>query len=493
MKFIIFNQRHHKPVVDGNLFSFSIFFAVIIGLSLMSLLGGCAAVGPDYIPVAPDAPQKWHTELAGGLTAKELKPETLARWWAALKDSELESLVERAVKGSLDLKSAHARVREARALRGISRSNFFPTLDVTASASRYRSNNNGETGVEDDLYSAGFDAGWEIDIFGGTRRTVEAAQADLEAIRENLHDVQVSLLAEVVLNYVEVRTYQARLAVTDANIKTQEETWRLNQSRFKAGIINELAVQQSLYNLERTRSQIPTLQTGLAEAKNRLAVLLGQKPGTLEEELAAIQPVPVPPLTIAVGIPAETLRRRSDIRLAERNLAAQTARIGVATADLYPRFRLVGSIGLESINGSNLFDWAGRTWSIGSGISWKIFQVSAIRQNIKVQTVRQEQALIQYESAVLKALEEVENVLVSYAGEQHRRKYLIRAKDAAERAVLLAGDQYRAGLVDFSNVLIAQSSLLSFQDELARSEGTIASNMVRLYKALGGGWNSPQL
>ena len=493
MKFIIFNQRHHKPVVDGNLFSFSIFFAVIIGLSLMSLLGGCAAVGPDYIPVAPDAPQKWHTELAGGLTAKELKPETLARWWAALKDSELESLVERAVKGSLDLKSAHARVREARALRGISRSNFFPTLDVTASASRYRSNNNGETGVEDDLYSAGFDAGWEIDIFGGTRRTVEAAQADLEAIRENLHDVQVSLLAEVVLNYVEVRTYQARLAVTDANIKTQEETWRLNQSRFKAGIINELAVQQSLYNLERTRSQIPTLQTGLAEAKNRLAVLLGQKPGTLEEELAAIQPVPVPPLTIAVGIPAETLRRRSDIRLAERNLAAQTARIGVATADLYPRFRLVGSIGLESINGSNLFDWAGRTWSNGSGISWKIFQVSAIRQNIKVQTVRQEQALIQYESAVLKALEEVENVLVSYAGEQHRRKYLIRAKDAAERAVLLAGDQYRAGLVDFSNVLIAQSSLLSFQDELARSEGTIASNMVRLYKALGGGWNSPRL
>lgn len=486
MRFILFNQYHYKPAVGGNRFPFSILPAVVIGL----ILSSCAAVGPDYTKVEPDAPSKWHTELAGGLTTEELQPETLARWWGTLNDPELESLVERAVKGSLDLKSAHARVREARALRGISRANLFPTLDATASAAKYRSSKNSGTGAEDELYSAGFDAGWEIDIFGGTRRAVEAAQADLEAIRENLHGVQVSLLAEVVLNYVEVRTYQARLAVTDANIKAQEETWHLNRSRFKAGIINELAVQQSLYNLERTRSQVPTLQTGLAAAQNRLAVLLGQKPGALKEELAEIQPIPVPPLTVAVGIPAETLRRRSDIRLAERSLAAQTARIGVATADLYPKFRLAGSIGLESMDSGDLFDWAGRTWSIGPGISWKIFQAGSIRQNIKVQTARQEQALIQYESAVLKALEEVENVLVAYAKEQRRRESLARATDAAKRAVLLARDQYQAGLVDFSNVLIAQRSLLSFQDELAQCEGAVVSNLVRLYKALGGGWKS---
>jgi len=486
MRFILFNLYHHKPAVGGNRFPFSILPAVAIGL----ILSGCVSVGPDYTKVKPDAPIKWHTELAGGLTTEELQPETLAQWWGTLNDPELESLVERAVKGNLDLKNARARIREARALRGIRRADLFPTLDAGGSATKSRSSENSGTGKEIKLYSAGFDAGWELDIFGGTRRAIEAAQANLEATQEDLHDVLVSLLAEVAMNYVEVRTYQTRLAVTEAIIKSQEETYELNRSRYHAGIIDDLAVQQSLYNLENTRSHIPTLQTGLAAAKNRLAVLLGKKPGEVHQELAEKKPIPMLPVTVAVGIPAETLRHRPDIRRAERNLAAQTARIGVATADLYPKFRLMGTIGLESISTGDFLESASRTWSIGPGISWNIFHGGAIRQNIKVRSALQEQALIQYESAVLKAQEEVENVLVAYSKEQRRKESLAKATNAANRAVLLARDQYLAGLVDFSNVLIAQRSLLSFQDELAQSEGSVVSNLVRLYKALGGGWKS---
>jgi multidrug efflux system outer membrane protein len=486
MRFILFNQYHHKPSVGGNRFPFSILPAVVIGL----ILSGCATVGPNYTMVEPDAPIKWHTELAGGLTTEVLQPETMARWWGTLNDPELESLVERAIKGNLDLKNARARVRDARASRGVSRADLFPTLDASGSATRSRSSENSGTGKESKLYSAGFDAGWELDVFGGTRRAIEAAQADLEATQEELHDVLVSLLAEVALNYVEARTYQARLAVTETNINSQEETYELNRSRYHAGIIDELTVQQSLYNLENARSQISTLQTGLAAAKNRLAVLLGKKPGEVHQELSKKKPIPMLPVTVAVGVPAETLRNRPDVRQAERNLAAQTARIGVATADLYPKFQLMGTIGLESISTGNFLESASRIWSIGPGISWSIFHGSAIRQKIKAQSALQEQALIQYESAVLNAQEEVENVLVAYAKEQRRRESLARATDAAKRVVLLAMDQYQAGLVDFSNVLISQRSLLSSQDELAQSEGAVVSNLVRLYKALGGGWKS---
>jgi len=486
MRFIALKRYYHQLVAHRNRFFLTSLPAVVIGL----LLNGCAAVGPDYTKVEPDAPTKWHTELAGGLTAKELQPETLAYWWTTLNDPDLDSLVERAVKGNLDLKSAHARVREARALRGISRAALFPTLDVTASAAKYRSSENSGTGTESELYSAGFDAGWELDVFGGTRRTIETAQAVLEATREDLHDVLVSLLAEVVLNYVEVRTFQNRLAVTETNVKALEEIYNLNRSRSEAGLINELAVQESLRILESSRSQIPALETGLAAPKNRLAVLLGERPGKLHRSLAEKKPIPVLPPTVAVGIPAETLRQRPDVRRAERSLAAATARIGVATADLYPRFRLIGTIGLESTDSGNLLEWGSRTLSIGPGVSWNLFQGGAIRQNIEVQNARQEQALTQYETAVLRALEEAENVLVAYAKEQRRREALTAATAAAWQADQLVRDQYDTGLVPYNNVLDAQRALLFLQDELAISNGAVTSNLVRLYKALGGGWES---
>ncbi|MEJ2024840.1 MAG: efflux transporter outer membrane subunit, partial [Deltaproteobacteria bacterium] len=391
----------------------SLFPATIFAL----LFSGCAAVGPNYTKVEPEAPKQWHTAPKDGLYFEKLDPDALAQWWTVLKDPELSDLEKRAVSGNLDLKDAVARVVEARALRGIEDTGRFPTLDGSGSVTRSRSSENSGTGATRNFYSAGFDAGWELDIFGGVRRAIEAAQANLEATQESVHDVLVSLLAEVALNYVDVRTLQARLGAVKANLKAQQNIYELNLSRYQAGLIDELAVQQSQYILESTRSQIPSLETDLEKGKNRLAVLLGEKPGAIHNELAETKPIPALPVTVVVGIPAETLRHRPDVRRAERNLAAQTARIGVATADLYPRFRLFGSIGLESISSSSLLEWASRTWSIGPSVSWKIFDAGAIKQNIKVQNARQKQLLIQYESTVLNAQEEVENALVAYAKE----------------------------------------------------------------------------
>ncbi|MFO7495706.1 MAG: efflux transporter outer membrane subunit [Desulfobacterales bacterium] len=457
-------------------------------LAAAACLSACAAVGPDYTRPQDDPPTAWHTDLQDGLSEASADPLTLSRWWATLNDPDLSSLVARAALGNRDLAEARARVREARARRGISAAALFPVLDASGAASRRRSSENSGSGDTGNFYTAGFDAGWEVDVFGGVRRSLEAAEMDLQASQEEFHDVMVSLLAEVALNYVEARTFQARLGVAEANVIAQEETFGLTRSRFEAGLSNELAVQQSLFNLESTRSQIPRLRTGLEAAKNRLAVLLGEQPGATHAELAERRPIPLTPLQIAVGVPADALRRRPDVRRAERSLAAQTARIGVATADLYPRFRLAGGIGLESLAGGDFLEYGSRSWNLGPSFSWNVFDAGAIRRNIDVQSALQEQALIRYESALLIALEEVENALVAYAEEQFRRESLKLATDAAGKAVQLAQDQYKAGLVDFSEVLVAQRSLLTLEDELAISEGVVIGNLVRLYKALGGGW-----
>lgn len=461
-----------------------------IGLFTLLLFTGCTRVGPDYEAPSAPAPAQWHTPLEAGITHDRLAGEALANWWKVLGDPLLDSLEQRAVAGNLDLREATARVREARAMRGIHGAALLPTMDAQSRISRSRTSADSGSGSERALYVMGFDAGWELDIFGGKHRAVEAAQAGLEATQAARHDVLVSLTAETALSYVEVRTNQARLAAANANLATLEQTYALNNSLYQSGLIDELPVRQSLYILEYTRSQIPALMAGLATARNRLAVLLGQSPGTLDKELAEIRPVPMPPLTVATGVPADALRMRPDIRRAERNLAAATAQIGVATAALYPRFKLFGSIGLESLRLENLPEWASRTWGLGPAVSWNLFDAGAIRQNIAVQDARQEQALIQYEGTVLSAREEVENALIAYVREQDRRDGLERATRAAGQAELLARERYKTGLVDFNNVLEAQRSRLSFQDQLVRSQGEVTADLIRLYKALGGGWQS---
>ncbi len=458
-------------------------------LILTILLSGCAPVGPDYVRPDVPSPKAWHTDLKYGLTAKAPETKTLAAWWETLHDPALSKLMEEAVVGNLDLKIARSRVREARARRTISRSKLFPFVDASASATKNHLSEDRYGGDDYDLYSAGFDAAWELDIFGGIRRSVEAADADIQQQEENLRDVMVSLLSEVALNYIDVRTFQADITVIWSNLNAQEKTFQLTQSRYQAGLTNELAVQQATYNIENTRSRLPSLRIGLEAAMNRLAVLLGREPGALHEELKKPGLIPITPREVAVGIPAETLRRRPDLRRAERSLAAQTARVGEATADLYPRFRLLGSIGLETLSIGNIFSASGLAYLIGPGISWPVFNAGAIRSNIVVQSELQEQALTEYEGAVLNALREVENALVAYAEEQNRRKALSASAKAAERAVELSESQYQAGLIDFTSVLDAQRSLLNFQEQLTQTDGAVTSNLVRLYKALGGGWS----
>jgi NodT family efflux transporter outer membrane factor (OMF) lipoprotein len=456
--------------------------AVLAAWAVLSL-SGCAPVGPDYVTPGDNAPAVWHTELREGLAAASLDPQVLASWWTTLDDPILTGLIEKAAMGNLDLRQAEARVRESRARRGISQAGLFPVVDGSGAVGRSKS-----SGGTRDFYSLGLDAGWELDIFGATRRAVEAAEANLAASQEDLRDVLVTLTAEVALNYLEARTLQARLTVAQGNLDIQRQTLELIQARYQAGLSDELALQEAIASLESTGAQLPTLRTGLEEAKNRLALLIGANPGTLHELLSAAKTLPVLPPSVAVGVPAETLRQRPDIRRAERNLAAQTARVGVATADLYPKLRLTGSIGLESINSADLFDPASQVWRLGPGVSWNIFDAGAVRQNIEVQSALQEQSLLAYEAAILTALAEVENALTAYAEEQLRRQGLQAAVEATRQSEFLAQHQYQAGLVDFTTVLIAQRALLNLEDQLAQSNGTVTANLIRLYKALGGGW-----
>ena len=373
---------------------------------LITSLTGCLKVGPDYVRPNVQVYKDWNTQLSSSLeTGGTDTRTTLATWWTTFNDSKLSGLIERAAAGNLDLKKARARVREARARRGIAEAGLLPT--VSFSGSPTWNNTIGYSGTNDanilsaenssNFYSVNFDAAWELDIFGGVRRSVEAAEGDLQASEEDLRNVLVSLLSEVALNYVDVRVYQDRLTVADSNLRSQSETYQLTQWRYEAGLSDELAVQQARYNLENTRSQIPVLRTGLEAAMNRIAVLLGEQPGEVHAELEQQEPVPVPPLKVAVGVPADLLRRRPDVRQAERELAAQTARIGVATADLYPKFTLSGSIGLETLSMTNPSSGI-LTLTGGPTISWAIFKGGAIRQNIEVQSALQEQALIKYEA-----------------------------------------------------------------------------------------------
>jgi NodT family efflux transporter outer membrane factor (OMF) lipoprotein len=264
----------------------------------------------------------------------------------------------------------------------------------------------------------------------------------------------------------------------------------LTEWRFEAGLVSALDVEQARSNVENTRASLPRLRTGIEEAKNRLALLIGGFPGAVEKQFSQRKAIPETPLEVAVGVPAETLRRRPDIRRAERQLAAQTARVGVATADLYPRLFLPGSIGLEALATHHLFASSSRAWSLVSSVTWPVFRGGSIRQNIEAQNALQEQALQQYEATILAALEEVENALVAYAEEQERRQALAEATASARRAAELARDQYASGLIDFQSVLDSERSLLSAQDQFAQSQGQVTLNLISLYKSLGGGWTS---
>lgn len=455
---------------------------------LILLLAGCAAVGPEY--AAPDLPHPPAWSGAAGAAGTARAGTDLAAWWQALGDPTLTRLIERAQASSPDLRGARARLREARARRAAAGARTLPSLSASASAATGKSSGQSGGGGQSEHYDAGFDASWEADLFGGIRRGVEAAQADLEATAADLEAVRVSLAAEVALNYVELRAAQARLAIARANLESQSETLQLTDWRAQAGLASSLDVEQAKTGVAQTRAQIPGLETGRGEAENRLAILLGQLPGSLAAELGPVARLPDAPDSVAVDIPAQALARRPDVRAAERRLAAETARVGVAEAARYPGLVLTASIGLDALNPADLLTRAALTRSLLARLAGTVFDGGRLRQQVAIQNAVQERALVAYESAVLGALEEVENALAALANGRRKQAALTEAADAARNAALLARHRYTAGSVDFQTVLDTERSLLATEDGLAAARAESVSALIRLYKALGGGWSA---
>ncbi len=454
------------------------------------LLAGCAARLPYKAPVSSPLSKtdQWKTPPGGGAVAKPADDATLSRWWSALDDPILTSLEERAIRGNLDLRKAEARIRQARAQRNAVATEKNPTVTAggAATVSRTSTRAGGDLGQ---AYTDALDASWELDFFGRIRGSIDAYSADLAAAQEDLRDTLVALTAEVALNYVDVRSYQSQIAITQANLAAQQETYELTVARYESGLATELDAEQARLTVESTRAGIPSLEIARETAANNIAVLLGEKPGAVDAELAAVQPVPKVPAEIAVGMPADLLRRRPDIRSAERQVAAQTARVGVAAADLKPTFSLSGNFGLNSTTLLNLVTPSVLASSLAGSFQHTVFNRGKIREQINVQNAVLDQDVAAYESTVLAAIQDVENALNSFAREQVRRKSLAEAETAAERAAAMSRTLYLAGLKDFLTVLDAQRSLLTLQNQLAQSDAAITADLIRLYKALGGGWS----
>ena len=453
------------------------------------LAGGCLTSGPDYHPPTVSVPANWNAQVAKTAGAAPRDAPALDHWCLVFRDPVLGDLVATARTNNLDLKQAEARVRQARAQRNLSRADQLPTMTASASASRTRSGGQQGAGIYSSSFAGGLDATWELDLFGGRRREVESAEASLQASQEAWRDVMVSLLAEVALNYVQYRSCQARLAITETNLAAQTETHAITRWRQQANLVTQLDVDQARVILEQTRAELPALHTSLDQAEHQLATLLGVAPGSLKSRLdAGPAVVPVAEASIAVGVPADVLRQRPDVREAERRLAAQTAQIGVAAATRYPDLSLHGSIGVEALHVADLHTAGARTAQGLLQAAWTAFDGGRIREKVNVQTALQEECLAAYQAAVLTALKDVEDALVAYANESTRQQALREAATAGESAFRLARDKYAAGLVDFQTVLSTQQSLLAVQTTLASSRADEASDLIRLYKALGGGW-----
>jgi outer membrane protein, multidrug efflux system len=464
----------------------------IVALALLGA-SGCM-VGPNYVRPESPAPSDWGELASRDGEAKSVgsAPQPVAAtWWTTFDDDRLRSLIERAMRANLDVRQAEARVSEARASRRIAASEFWPHVGASGSAIAERASKNSTGGsgdVSNHLYTVGFDASWEIDAFGGIRRSVELADASVAAAEAGRDDALVTLFGDVGLEYVTYRSLQHRIGIANDNLRSQQSTLDLTRRLFDAGLSPELDVQRAAAQVATTASAIPVLEFQAKQAMHALGVLLGEPPMALRDELGPVAPIPRAPAQVAVGLPSELLRRRPDIAISEHQLAAATAEIGVATADLFPRFILTGVGGLESIHASDLFEWGSRFGSIGPGVTWPVFQGGAIRANIALQNARQQELLAAYQSTVLRALQEVEDALVAFDHEQDTRARLEEAVSADQRAAELARSLYAQGLTDFLTVLVADETLFTAQDSLAQSERNVALQLIALYKALGGGW-----
>jgi len=463
----------------------------------LAVLASSCAIGPRYTPAAPAVPAAWHEATA---SAAAVDSSTLEQWWRTFRDPLLDDLVTRAIDGNLDLKIAAARVREARAARGIAASAALPQVSVGGQAARTeRSNavppfNAAGSGLPfgsrtQNVFEAGFDAGWELDVFGGVRSDVEAAVAQVQSAEEARRDVLVTLLADVARNYAELRGTQRQIEIVDATVRSQQDTLDLAKARFDAGLGTALDVERAEGFLDVTRSRRPELERVATRAMYRLDVLGGHEPGASTSALRTTKPLIPQPPSLPDTLPSELLSRRPDLRRAERDVAAAAARLRVARADLFPRFTIGGTFGRRSQELSDLGSTGSQFWFLVGGVRLPILSGGRIRANIRVQDARQEQTLRQYQKAVLTAVEEVENALSALTREQRRLDTLRAAVAANRRALDLATERYTGGLENFLSVLDAQRAVYGAEDELAQSETRAIVSLIAVYKALGGGWS----
>jgi outer membrane protein, multidrug efflux system len=471
-----------------------------------ALLLGCS-VGPDFRKPQPPIPAQWSpAAVSDGLSAE---PQTVVRWWSTFQEPMLSSLIERGAGSNLDLRAAVLRITEARAQRDVEAGGFWPTLDVNASFTRQRLSESTATGAAFTSFGnvsipgiprAGFpnpynqfqlgaSASWEPDLFGRVRRSVEAANADLRASVEDQHAVLVSLCADVARAYIELRGAQLRMEVTARSLATQQELYDLTRQRQAVGLTTELDVANAGAQLDSTRALVPQLDREVTENINQLSLLLGQEPDALRGELTAVRVVPQVPPALPIGLPAELARRRPDIREAEARLQGATARVGVAVGDLFPRVSLVASGGTQSQSGSDLLKWASRFGSFGPSFELPVFDGSRWA-TVRLQKVRAQEAALDYQRTVLTALHEVENALAAYKADRDRGTSLAAAVDQSRDALNLARDRYSSGVTPFIDVLDAERNLQQNELALATDTTVIATDLVAVYRALGGGWET---
>ena len=493
---------------------------VLAGAAL--LLGGCT-VGPNFSPPHWANPASWFSgepRVARPAPSEPVAAPIDVDWWDIFRDPELTALERQVAADNFDVRTATVQLAESRAQLGIARAPLFPNIGGNASYEREKASNvgifalptgsgsgsssaaqsangaygNSAGGVSGtnippfDIYQYGFDATWELDLWGQVRRSVESARASVEASADARRAALISSLAEVARDYIELRGTQEQLRIARENVNTAAQGLRLTQERAAAGVTTDLDVANASAQLRTTAAQIPTLQNQKHQLINALSFLLARPPNALTAELATPKPVPPVPPRVPVGLPSELARRRPDIREAEANLHAATANIGVAVAAFYPQVTLNGSFGFQSLQFGNLWEWPARQYSVGPGITIPIFEGGQLRQTVVLRKAQQQQAAIAYERTVLQAWHDVDNALDAYRREQERRNQLIQAVDQNRRALALAQSRYTEGVSNFLDVLTAETNLLSTQQQLATSTTNVSDNLVSLYLALGGGW-----
>lgn len=464
--------------------------AALATTALVLLLGlaGCAHNLPPLAPAdTVPVPAQWSATPLDGADATTAPAAALSGWWRAFNDPQLTGLIDQALQANTSVRSAQAALQQARALRDVAAANRGPAIALSGSAQRSKPGQASPANT----FRAGFDASWEPDVFGGLGAAVATSEADVQAASASLGQIRVSLAAEVAVSYIELRGLQSRLAIARSNLAAQQETLQLTEWRVQAGLASSLDLEQAKTATAQTQAQIPVLEASVAQTQNSLAVLTGRVPGALSSVLG-VAAVPVPPARLALSFPADTLRQRPDVRVAEEQMRSAWAQVAQADAERYPSFNLSGSLGLSAARLADLTDTASLLRTLLGSVSYTLFDGGAAQARVRAQKAVFEQARVNHEAVLLTALQDVEDTLVALRSDRERLDRLGAAAESAANADLLARNRYASGLIDFATVLDTQKTLLAAQSELEVARTAWSADHVRLYKALGGGW-TPEL